>query len=247
MKIFAVVSVLLLTVIGCGGRSPVVATTTPVASAPAPIAPVNPPNVVFLGDSITYNWGQSWASPDFAEFPQWTDKGIVGNDSGEMVDRFQTDVVDLHPDIVVILAGTNDVYPGWQLCDGMGTGYDGKNWDTCHNIAYMVTQAKLNGIKPILATIPPWGCADPKCALASNADGSQDRYARINALNGFVKSYGQQQGLVVVDYWSALVAPDQQHYQTALTVDGVHPSPAGYVLMTPLVQAAISQAAAVNQ
>jgi hypothetical protein len=27
-----------------------------------------------MGESITYNWGQPWASPDLA-VPQWTDKG----------------------------------------------------------------------------------------------------------------------------------------------------------------------------
>jgi acyl-CoA thioesterase I len=237
---FTLALIVLAFIAGCGGRAPAVTTPTPVVSPTAPVVSTKPPTVVFMGDSITYNWGQSWASPDFSEFPQWTDKGIVGNDSGQMVDRFQSDVVDLRPDIVVILAGTNDVYPGWQLCDGTGTGYDGHNQDTCHNIAYMIGQAKANGIKPVLATIPPWGCPDPNCQLAETADGSAARYTRINTLNTWIKQYGAEQGLVVVDYHSALVSVDGNTYVQDLTIDGVHPTPAGYAIMTPLVEDAIT-------
>lgn len=44
----------------------------------------------------------------------------------------------------------------------------------------------------------------------------------------------------VVDYWSVLVAPDGARYVSSLTIDGVHPSPAGYSVMAPLVEAAIA-------
>lgn len=221
--------VAIVSVVGCGSRPAPVSTPASVT----PQAASKPQTVVFMGDSITYNWGQTWASPDFSLYPNWSDAGIVGNDSGQMVDRFQSDVIDKHPDVVAILAGTNDVYPDWTLCG------DGGNWDTCHNIAWMVQAAKLNGIRPVLATIPPWGCADPKCQLAVTADNSTSRFTRINQLNSWIKSYAAQQGIPVVDYWTALVAPDQQHYQVAMTVDGVHPSPKGYALMTPLIQEAI--------
>jgi lysophospholipase L1-like esterase len=191
------------------------------------------PKVVFMGDSITYNYGQRWASTAFAQHPTWTDAGVVGDDSGQMVDRFQTQVIDKHPDVVVILAGTNDVYPGWQLCGGLS------NWDTCHNIAYMVQQAKANGIQPILATIPPWGCPEANCQLAESKDGTQAHYDRINALNAWIKGYAQQQELVVIDYHSALMAIDSKTYVPDLTIDGVHPTPAGYDIMTPMVEDAI--------
>jgi len=68
-----------------------------------------------------------------------------------MVARFQEDVIARLPRVVAILAGTNDVYPGWTLCGAGGP------TDTCHNIIWMVSQAQSRGIRPILATIPPWG------------------------------------------------------------------------------------------
>ena len=59
---------------------------------------VDYPKVVFIGDDITANC-----------FPQgaiWINKGISGQTSGQVLARFQTDVIDLHPDVVNILVGT---------------------------------------------------------------------------------------------------------------------------------------------
>src|ERR1700733_1514325 len=72
--------------------------------------------VVFMGDSITYIWGLSSVSPAFQQHPSWIDAGVGGNTSGEMVARFQQDVIAKLPSVVAILAGTNDVYPGGTLC-----------------------------------------------------------------------------------------------------------------------------------
>jgi lysophospholipase L1-like esterase len=94
------------------------------------------------------------------------------------------------------------------------------------------------GITPILATIPPWGPG----TVAENADPSRERYDRIDQLNHWIQSYGQQMGLVVIDYHTVLQAADGETYVPTLTVDGVHPSAAGYTLMTPLVEDAITAA-----
>jgi lysophospholipase L1-like esterase len=74
-----------------------------------------PPKVIFIGDSITQLWGDSQLSPAFVQNTNWTDKGISGQTSTQVLARFQTDVIEPHPNIVHILVGTNDVYPGWQL------------------------------------------------------------------------------------------------------------------------------------
>jgi hypothetical protein len=43
--------------------------------------------------------------------------GVIGDDSGQMVDRSEVDVVDRHPETIVVLAGINDVSsdlsPAW--------------------------------------------------------------------------------------------------------------------------------------
>jgi lysophospholipase L1-like esterase len=189
----------------------------------------NDPTVVFMGDSITANWPN--LSPLFAQHPAFIDAGIVGNDSGEMVDRFAADVVAKHPSQVLILAGTNDVYPESYMLDN--------NWNTPGNITWMVQTAQQDGIMPILATIPPWGCAAINCSLAAEADPSKAHLTNTASLNAWIKSWGAAQGLIVLDFHSVLVSSDGETYQPALTLDGVHPSAAGYALMDPMVEDAI--------
>jgi lysophospholipase L1-like esterase len=41
------------------------------------------------------------------------------------------------------------------------------------------------------------------------------------------------------------LAPDGQHYSPDLTIDGVHPSAAGYVVMTPMVESVINAMSAI--
>jgi lysophospholipase L1-like esterase len=188
----------------------------------------DPPSVVFIGDSITAIWGSGQQGPQFAQHPNWINQGISGQNSGQVLARFQTDVIDLHPEIVHILIGTNDVYPGWTL------------QPSAYNVDAMVQMAQANGIHVILATIPPWGCDASQCTLSASADSTLSRYDRINAWNGWIEQYALSKGIPVVDYHSALLAPDGEHFVADLTTDGVHPGAAGYVVMTPMVECIIN-------
>jgi lysophospholipase L1-like esterase len=198
-------------------------------------AMTGPPSVVFIGDSITAIWGSGQQGPEFADHPNWVDKGIGGQNSNQLLARFQTDVIDLHPEIVQILIGTNDVYPGWTL---QPTGPNSINSPA--NLEAMVNMAEASGIHVILATIPPWGCDASNCALAGSADSTLSRYQRIDAWNAWIEQYALSKRIPVVDYHSALLAPDGTHYVPAMTMDGVHPSAAGYVVMTPMVEGVIN-------
>lgn len=208
------------------------ATTIP--KAPVKKAMTDPPSVVFIGDSITALWG-SGQEPQFAEHPSWVDKGISGQTSNEVLGRFQADVVDLHPEIVHILIGTNDVYPGWALYPSSSNAIN-----SAVNVEAMVQMAQANGIHVILATIPPWGCAASNCSSAESADPTASRYDRINAWNAWIEQYALSQGIPVVDYHSALLAPDGERYVPEMTIDGIHPSAAGYVVMAPMVEGIIN-------
>jgi hypothetical protein len=46
----------------------------------------------------------------FSEHATSIDEGAIGDDSRQMVDRFEVDLIDRHPEWSVILAGTNDVF-----------------------------------------------------------------------------------------------------------------------------------------
>jgi lysophospholipase L1-like esterase len=187
------------------------------------------PTVVFMGDSITANWNASWAGQE-ATFTQnnWLDVGVVGLSSGQIAARFTADAIDLEPQAVHILAGTNDVYPGWQLSE------------TANNIESMVAKAKKHNIAVVIGTIPPWGPG----ALPEEADPSPQRFQRIDQLNQWIAQFAAAQGIQMVDYHTLLEAPNGENYIPALTVDGVHPSAAGYAVMTPHTEQALQAAMA---
>jgi lysophospholipase L1-like esterase len=187
------------------------------------------PAVVFVGDSITYNWSQSWTGEQTV-FSQsnWLNVGVVGLTSSQVAANFDAYVVDLQPQAVHILVGTNDVYPGWQLSD------------TSNNIEAMVEKAKKHQIAVVIGTIPPWGPG----ALPERADPSAQRFQRIDQLNQWLMQFAADQGIQIVDYHTLLAAPNGENYIPALTVDGVHPSAAGYAVMTPHTEQAIQAAIA---
>jgi lysophospholipase L1-like esterase len=188
----------------------------------------DPPSVVFIGDSITAIWAGGQQGTQFAQHPNWIGKGISGQNSSQVFARFQSDVVDLHPEIVHILVGTNDVYPGWTV------------QPSAANVEAMVGMAQANGIHVILATIPPWGCDASQCTAAESADSTLSRYDRIDTWNAWIEQYALSKAIPVVDYHSALLAPDGEHYVPAMTIEGVHPNAAGYVVMTPMVEGVIN-------
>jgi lysophospholipase L1-like esterase len=187
------------------------------------------PAVIFIGDSITSGWDASYADQQ-ATFTQnnWLDVGIVGQTSSEIRARFYADVIALQPKAVHILAGTNDVYPGWELSD------------TANNLQAMVKNAKAHNIAVVIGTIPPWGPG----ALPEEADPSPQRFQRINQLNQWIAQFAAAQGIQMVDYHALLVAPNGENYIPAYTVDGVHPSAAGYAVMTPHTEQALQAAMA---
>ena len=184
------------------------------------------PSVLFVGDSITYNWSQSWAGQqDTFVQANWLDVGVIGLTSAQIAATFPA-YIDLQPQAVHILAGTNDVYPGWQLSDTTG------------NIESMVKQAKQLHVAVVLGTIPPWGPG----SLPEKADPSAQRFQRIVQLNQWIAQFAAAQQIQVVDYHSLLAAPNGENYIPAYTVDGVHPSLAGYAVMTPQTEQALKRA-----
>ena len=63
--------------------------------------------VVFLGNSIFEGW--SVARPEFFKDKPYYNRGISGQVTAQMLLRFQDDVVQLQPDVLVLKAGINDI------------------------------------------------------------------------------------------------------------------------------------------
>ena len=65
------------------------------------------PKVVFMGDSITELWARQ--RPDFFAPNNFLGRSIGGQTTSEMLVRFRQDVIELHPEYVALMVGTNDV------------------------------------------------------------------------------------------------------------------------------------------
>jgi lysophospholipase L1-like esterase len=64
---------------------------------------------------------------------------------------------------------------------------------------------------------------------------------KIDAVNTWMKGYATDHGYVYVDFHSAM-KDARDGLPAALSRDGVHPLPAGYAVMAPLVEAGIEKA-----
>jgi acyl-CoA thioesterase-1 len=180
--------------------------------------------IVFYGDSITDAWARH---PDeFFPGKPYVGRGISGQTTPQMLVRFQQDVVHLKPAAVVILAGTNDI-----------AGNTGPSTPEMieDNFESMIAIAKANNIKVIVSSILP---ADHYNWRPGVLPAEQ-----IRQMNAKLKDLSQREGLVYLDYYSAM-ANAKGGLDPDLAKDGVHPTSKGYAIMSPLAEKAITEALA---
>ncbi len=178
--------------------------------------------VVFMGNSITDSWIKF--HPEYFEDHSYIDRGISGQTTPQMLLRFRADVIDLKPVVVIILAGTNDIAgnTGPMTLEMIRD-----------NIISMAELARVNGIKVILASVLP--------AIEYPWKQGMDPANKIPALNKLLQKYALQEGIIYLDYYTAMVNK-QSGLKTDLTYDGVHPNRAGYDLMEHLAEKALQVA-----
>jgi lysophospholipase L1-like esterase len=178
--------------------------------------------VVFYGDSITDAWVQNGGK--FFPGKPYVNRGISGQTTPQMLVRFRQDVVDLHPEAVVILAGTNDI-----------AGNTGPSTLAMieDNFRSMVEIAKANGIKVVLASVLPVAKYPWRPEVGDPAE-------KIKDLNAWLKVYCEQEKLTYLDYWSAM-ADAEGGMKPGISLDGVHPNAKGYAIMEPLAEQALAK------
>jgi len=177
--------------------------------------------VVFLGDSITDGW-------DLAKFfpgKPYVNRGIGGQTTPQMLARVYPDVVHLHPAVLVLLAGINDI--------ARNTGPETQEM-VQDNLRAICELAIANKIKVVLCLLTP---------VSDYARKQTDHHppADIQSLNQWIESYAPDIHAQVADYYSALV-DDKGMLRDGYSNDGLHPNAKGYALMAPVAEAAIEAA-----
>ena len=206
-------------------------------------------SAAFIGDSITWQWarnGNTFAEskllipfnskymtksgsnvtvafhPGFFSGNNYVDRGVSGQNTTQMRARFQKDIVNLNPKVVVIMGGTNDLAQGvtkQQILD---------------NISAMAEMADAAGIKVVLCSVTP--CNENYSKLNPKNKGPH-----IIELNGMIKTYADSKGFTYCNYWPALVADDQLAlHPNYCLYDKLHPGPDGYDKMEAIIKPIIN-------
>ena len=180
--------------------------------------------VIFLGDSIT----DYWKLPDYFPGKTYINRGIDGQTTPQMLVRFRQDVIDLHPKVLVVLAGTNDI---------AGVTGRASNENIEADYASMAELAHAHGIRIVFASLLPVNNYTPD---------AKENFAlrpreRILAINQWLKDYCARNSLIYLDYFSAMV-DHKGMLRKDLSDDGLHPNTPGYRIMASLADTAIAKA-----
>lgn len=190
-------------------------------------AEVEPPltnenRVVFMGNSIIQGWGE--LLPEFFNNSNYINRGIGGQTTPQMLVRFRQDVLKLYPKVVMILAGTNDIAGN----SGPSTLEMIEN-----NLYSMAELAKAHYIEVVLCLVLPvfnypWQTGVEPADI-------------IIELNRRIKNFATTHGIVYADFFTPMV-DEQNGLKDEYTNDGVHPTRAGYEVMSPIAEKAIARA-----
>ena len=181
----------------------------------------NDGRVVFMGNSITQGWAQYM--PEMFDNQTYINRGIGGQTTPQMLLRFRQDVIDLQPELVVILAGTNDIAGNTPL----------KDLETvAGHLFSMAELARAHDIKVILCSVVP--AAEYPWRKGKSPD------TKIPQLNKMIQDYCDENNAHYLDYFSAMT-DGKNGLIESYGYDGVHPDEDGYKVMAELVENAIDQ------
>jgi lysophospholipase L1-like esterase len=180
----------------------------------------NEDRVVFMGNSITEFWKN--VHPDFFVGKTYVNRGIGGQTTSQMLLRFRADVVNLHPKLVVFLGGTNDI---------AGNTGDVSIDMIEDNIFSMIELATSNDISVILCSVLP--------VFDYPWSPGKEPAEKIIELNKALRFYAETHDVTFVDFHTPM-KDEQNGLRLEFGEDGVHPNAAGYLIMEPLVEAAIA-------
>lgn len=183
------------------------------------VQPLPSGKVIAIGDSFTFGYpysvDSSWvkiAGQDLGR--DFVNAGAVSQSSADIVARFNTDVIQHAPSVVLIFVGTGDGLRGVPLATYQS------------NIEQMVQTAQAAQITPVLVLPVPY----PDSAAMT----------LINSYRQWLTTYAQQQNLRVIDFSSQLYN-GQGALQQQYTNDGKYPNHKGYQEMAKVVEQAFAQ------
>ena len=189
------------------------------------------PDFIFAGDSIT----QFWELNAYFNRPGQLiiNRGIAGDTTTWLCKRFYADVLQLNPRYCILGIGIND-----------SLDLDGDYWKRIppspygeviekakNNILDIIRQAASTDTPLILTSLLPF---DIPVSLYEPV-----REEFVRDMNCWLMQTAQQESLIYVDYYSAIVNPDTGKILAGTTYDGLHPDAVGYGIMSEVLKSTL--------
>jgi lysophospholipase L1-like esterase len=146
--------------------------------------------------------------------PDWNvlNMGVNGERSDQIRGRFERDVIDQSPRVVIVIAGVNDVYQGRDV------------QHVKEQLAAMYERAKRSSIAVIAGSIVPYNTA------------TKEQNEKMHAINAWIRERAAEDtNLSFVDTRAAAAEKNNPDILFE-SPDGLHPSPAGYRRMAEAIE-----------
>ena len=217
--------------------------------------------VLFIGDSITDgNWGNNNSAKPSSQrnhrdmnhiyghgymflvasyyqgkYPdkeyQFFNRGISGNTLSDLEKRWKEDVIDLHPDVLSILIGTNDIHQ-YLRSHPDGANFDFALWEQRYR--KLLDEARQDNPKLRLVLGAPFTANVGTMRQSKNYAVRDSMVRRCAAI---VKKLASDYQAALVPYdelFDKLYQHTPEHQSTYWIWDGIHPTPAGHRRMMEL-------------
>ncbi len=185
--------------------------------------------IVILGAS----YAGGWPLPDI-KGRSVTNKGISGQQSFELLARFEQDVVAVRPRAVIVWGFINDIFRSPRQ------DVDRAKERARESLIALVQQARSAGIEPILLTELTMGQAKSLTERVRSLVGgwlgrpSYQEYVNNHVLdmNAWLRDLARREGLLLLDVQPALSRQAGPRLPEYTSEDGSHVSAAGYEALT---------------
>lgn len=197
--------------------------------------------IVFAGDSITdtdrkrpegediYDfkpWGQGFvnilAGQLLAKYPELNlriiNRGIGGNQSQDLLDRFDEDILSCHPNVVPLMIGINDVWPYFSAPALSHMHESFHHYRS--NVETMIQKCKNAGITVVLMT--------PYIIEPNKNDPMRKKMSELGEI---CKELAEKYELTFVDLQAAFDKVLEYYHPYALAWDRIHPDVIGHTVI----------------
>lgn len=196
---------------------------------------LKPKKIIFFGDSITWHgvdqdgfitlMKERLKTDGKADEYELIGAGVSGNKIYDLYFRFQKDVLDKQPDVVIIYIGINDVWHKVQS----GTGTDINRYTNFY--ISMIKNLKDKGIRVILCT---------PSVIGEKKDNTNEQDGDLNLYAKTVRTLTKQYNCDLVDLRKEMVNYEDKNNpedveKGILTRDKVHMNPTGNKFIADLM------------